>query len=289
MKSADLIGLKVTHNRIPQFGVGTVVNSDSRFVWIVFENDEEQKERKYYLTALGGTFLKYVDDETYNIEEYVKTVRINEQYQTLINELKKYGFEGFVHYTDYENLKSIFESGYIMSRREMEMRGEKWTDVADHSVLQHTPEAVKEKVRLLYGFNTPISYWFEKYAIENGSEMVAIVIDPSIVKQYNCSFFEKTAVVSEEGVALSDTKTIKQFNWKEIFERGSHTLEDSSRKTKYRDAEVLVDERIPTEFISKVYFRSRSFLSRAEMEIGPREEFCLGKIQEKKHFTPGVQ
>ena len=201
---------------------------------------------------------------------------------------KEYGFEGFVHYTAYDNLKSIINSGFIVSRREAIRSGINWVDVAEETVLQDTPSSVKDKVRLLYGFNTPISYRFEERAKSRNTEMVAIVIDPGVFLDYQMWFYEKSAARYSYGKSYTAISDLQYFKWDEIFERGWYTP-DRDYKKKYRDAEVVLDGRLSTKYITKVYFRSEVFLNRAIAELGEDNRFTLGRVSDKNgQFTTGV-
>lgn len=243
----------------------------------VKESLEQEKELKGYY------YQQFLDQKSLN-DNLTESLK----YRELIDDLRNtYGFEGFVHYTAYENLKSIMDSGYIMSRNEMLSNNIDWMDVADEAVLQDTPTSIKGKVRLSYGFNTPISYRFEETARSNNTEMVALVVDPMIFKDCKLHFFEKSAARSHYGVPAASIEELKQFNWDEIFERGPHAQEEYYKK-RYRDAEVVVDGKISIEYVTKIYFRSRTYLNRAINEIGPDNRYRLGIISDDKHFSSGI-
>ena len=290
-----LEGLRVIHdNSIKSLGIGTIVEVDPKYIWIAFDKEKDGKPRRFLMTSLDGDLLRVAETQSEEklslLERVIKEADRQARYDALLSKLKTYGFEGFVHYTAYDNLKSILDSGYIYSRGEMISRGTEWVDVAEVSVLQDTPDEVKNKVRLLYGFNTPISYWFERRAKERNTEMVAIVIAPRIFLERKVQCYERSAARSMYGNSSSDMELVKNYNWNEIFERGSLSMDDCVKdyKKKYRDAEVVVDGSLSTEYISAIYFRSEEFLKKAKQEIGCYDFFRRGRISSDKHFTPGV-
>lgn len=283
-------GNRVKHKTL---GEGTIVSSDLKYIIVVFDNDTEKPSRKLSIAGIGNGLLKVITESPELMESFetkIENAKTLKNYSELIRRLKYYGFEGFVHYTAYNNLKSIIDSGYIYSRDEMLKNGIEWIDVAEESVLRETPEEIKNKVRLLYGFNTPISYWFEKKAIEKNTEMVAIVLDPRIILEQQVYFYEKSAARASYGTPSDDIEIIERFNWKEIFERGSLPPDEEVKynKKKYRDAEAVVEGSVSTEYITDIYFRSKEFLNRAKKEIGGKDIFRKGRIGEDKHFTSGV-
>ena len=252
-----------------------IVENNSKKISHLEVSLRQEKDAKY-------SYYQEIDRLT------IKIKNIGEWYKLVDHLRKTYNFEGFVHYTAYDNLKSIMTSGYILSRRDMFRNRIDLFDVAEEGVLQDTPSSVKDKVRLLYGFNTPISYRFEERAKERNTEMVALVIDPSIFLDYQLWFFEKSAARSSYGNPVTSVTDLQYFKWGEIFERGWYTP-DQTYKKKYRDAEVVLSGRLSTKYITKVYFRSERYLNRAIAEIGEDSRFVIGRISDNDgQFTSGV-
>lgn len=279
-KNEVLEGHRIIHHSRRSWGEGTIVEEDDKYIKVVFDNDEEAKPRKFEKAQIDCDMLKIIRTE--NEKE--------ELYEFFVSTMGKYGSEGFVHYTAYENLKSILEDEYIYSRTKMINCSHEWIDVAEEAVLQNTSDKVKNKVRLMYGFNTPISYNFEKRALNKNTEMVAIVIDPKIILDCDVEFYGKSAARDNYGKPSNGIKLIKDYEWNEIFERGRMVGTECNKdcKKKYRDAEAVVIGAIPVQYITAIYFRSEKFLRKAINEIGNINIFRRGEIKEKKHFSPGV-
>ena len=141
-----LEGLRVIHdNSIKSLGIGTIVEVDPKYIWIAFDKEKDGKPRRFLMTSLDGDLLRVAETQSEEklslLERVIKEADRQARYDALLSKLKTYGFEGFVHYTAYDNLKSILDSGYIYSRGEMISRGTEWVDVAEVSVLQEQGEA----------------------------------------------------------------------------------------------------------------------------------------------------
>lgn len=199
---------------------------------------------------------------------------------------RRYRFEGFVHYTAYDNLKSILESGYLLSRRDVVENNINFIDVAWDSVLQGTSELVKTSTRFMYNFNTPISYRFEQNARDQGTEMIALVFNKNIVLDYATYFYEKSPAIYEKVTPYMNLDYVLNFNWKEIFERGPYKNEEEKKKKRpYRDAEITVLENVTIEYLDKIYFRSKEYYDKAVKELGNNKLFRIGQIGTYKQFA----
>lgn len=298
---SELVGIKVTHM---SYGDGVIVTfDDAERICIAFSNGEE---KKFQLKTSGNGKLKVATNETSEhkkaYSQAVKWCKNKNLFNKKQAELKhrnetislfeklreKYGFEGFVHYTSYDNLRSISNTGYLLSRQEIQEEGIRYTDIAWDEVLEKTSAVFKKCVRLAYGFNTPISYWFEKNAHAKNTEAVAIVVDPQKLLQQEVFFLEKSAAVSEKQDATNDVDRVRGFHWDLIFERGPMQEAEKDSKKKYRDAEVLVPQKVPISCINKIYFRSRRYLDKANKDFGYDPIFQLGKIGLIKHFSEKI-
>lgn len=229
----------------------------------------------------------------YTIER--KEQEINQQYeknqryhQLFLSTLKSYGFEGFHHYTDFNNLYSIFECGYLYSRARIE---EIITvDGAERSIIDHTPHHVKDSVRFYYKECTPTLFINE--GIRNSMYMndyIAHMPIPVLLLFDEKILFNREILISDGGCGNSDSLITKDleiastFDWKSIFKRGSYSVQsdvpdEKSYKKKIsntRNAEFLVPKEISLEYIKAVIFRSPADKKRAEFEFGPNQLYFV--------------
>lgn len=78
-----------------------------------------------------------------------------ESRKELLSIWKKYGFVGFLHTTNFNNFIDIYKSKFLKSRNQLKNEGLVFEDNAELSVLSHTDELTKSKVRLYYRCKTP--------------------------------------------------------------------------------------------------------------------------------------
>ena len=76
----------------------------------------------------------------------------------LLKELHKRGFVGFLHTTDFDNFKSIYETGKMMPRSVLEKKNIKFKDCALTEIIHNTGADVKSSNRFYYRHNTPTNY-----------------------------------------------------------------------------------------------------------------------------------
>lgn len=131
-----------------------------------------------------------------------------------------YGFEGFHHYTDFNNFVCILKAGYLYSRKKAEEFG--FIDAADQNVLRRTRGAIKTYVRFYYKEKTPTLYKNEGI-LPNEPEYqmplpVLLLFDEKII-------LRKSTYISSGGCGNPNTeysryaKKFSRFDWPVIFSR----------------------------------------------------------------------
>lgn len=115
-------------------------NEDYKFKLINMKMHKEEKVQKESL-------LKTV--------VYPNDIQIKSLKKDLISILKQYNPLGFLHMTSLSNLDSIYNMGYISSRRHLVLMGIKFDSLANKDVLEKTPNMFKECARFYLSPNTP--------------------------------------------------------------------------------------------------------------------------------------
>lgn len=205
--------------------------------------------------------------------------------------LKRYGFEGFHHYTDFSNLGKIFEKKKLYCRAKAEIMG--FLDGAETSIINHTPEKVLNSVRFYFKECTPTLYRNEgiKNQIGVDDEYIAHMPIPVLLLFDENILFTEDIAVSNGGCGNSssvityDLETALKFDWESIFKRGGYAIPDevtdekSYKKTisNTRNAEFLFPEEISIDNIKSIVFRCPADKKHAEFKFGTNKLFCVNQ------------
>lgn len=190
------------------------------------------------------------DDNLYCVNENeVPTLK-----EQLLDKLKRYGFEGFVHTTELENFRKIIECGYLHPRKTLVEGEMRFTDRAEAEVLRKTDDYIQRCSRFYYYYKTPTNY-MAKY-----KNPVALVFDEELI------FLKKGVFFSPENACYNHwTNNVAKaldFDWEGVFERSRHALskyykqlpyEECAKKiNKIRNAEFLVKGSVSVKYIKKI-------------------------------------
>lgn len=217
---------------------------------------------------MGGTYMEYKDDV--------------EQIKNYINSLMTgYGFRGPLHFTDFTNLKSIFESGFLNSREFCNNNNINFTDVADKEIIDHTMMDVKQCVRFYYKEKTPTLYRNE--GIKLNCEKPHVPIPVYLLFDNELLYLDNT--VYSDGNAKSrfttfgdDYDFFASMDWRWIFDRDPIYAEDGPEKweiKRKRQAELLSLDPVPLNYIRKIIFRCSADEKRAINLFGYDDKYCI--------------
>ena len=201
----------------------------------------------------------------------------------LLEKLKSYGFEGFLHTTEFENFRKIIESGYLRSRTDLKNAGARFIDRADLRVLGNTDTGIKNFARFYYRFGTPTNF------DAHYSRPVTLVFDEALIFEKDVEFSLGNAAcyhsyqTKSAGIAL-------ECDWACVFEEGDpkkskylpeqskDISEDEEKKERWkrmfakvkrlRNAEFLYPEKVPVSRIVRVYFPFKEDMEEAKSFCG---------------------
>lgn len=172
--------------------------------------------------------------------------------ETLLILLEKFGFVGFLHTANFNNFVNIYKSNLLKSRNQLLNEGFKFVDNAETSVLEHTNENIKSKVRFYYRPITPTNY--SAYMWHNQKNPVMLIFDKNLIFEEDVSFCDGCAGSS----STTETKKAKNalnFNWEEIFSTGPFNNDDFIKKN-HRNAEFLTASPVSVNKATKICFRN---------------------------------
>jgi hypothetical protein len=203
-----------------------------------------------------------------------------------INYLKQnYGFEGFHHYTNFNNFIKIMELGLLLSRTEAEKYG--FYDAAEKGVISRTQRirsGVLDCVRFYYKENTPTTYRNEGIKVDNKEPHMSIpvlLLFSEEIIYYKDVYFMDGCGGSKYTRGTEDVETAKSFDWKTVFSRGEIFGDKGTREeiTRKRNAEFLFYKGIDTKYLKKIVFRCPADLKHAEAVFGENELFNVNSLK----------
>lgn len=206
-----------------------------------------------------------------------------------------YQFDGFYHYTDFVNFINIMNTGKLLSRNEALKCG--FIDAANQSVIDRTPEKVKEYVRFYYKEKTPTIYNNEGIKVDNSMPHmpipVLLVFNENIIYHKNIAFTSGCGG-SKYTQITNNIQTAINFDWKTVFNRGwIPTDEDSLMAFGYdfnkanvinkRNSEFLFYKEIDIKHIKKIIFRSPADKKHAILVLGENDLFEVNAQKFNNH------
>lgn len=196
-------------------------------------------------------------------------------------------FEGFYHYTNITNLKSILDIGYLLSRNMVDNLA---YDSASHEVLERTPEWVGEYARLFYFPRPPFLYKVEGIKRNcTGPHMpipVALEFDIQTMVENDVVYLDGSAgnIIwkdheYERTRYTTNPMEASGFRWDIIFHRGplptyQNGVGDIYGETNHayitirRGAELLVKDGIDLKHLKRILFRTKAELEFAKQMVG---------------------
>ena len=262
---------------------------------IVAVYDGKKKADLICSNSNGPEETENVDVETGEITEPESDKRDeNHRYtKELISMLSsRYGFIGFYHYTDFDNLGKILDSGYLICRS---MNKNQFTDAADQDALIRAPKWIFDQVRLFYFPLTPFLYKNEGVKPnKNGPHMprpVALIFDARIalldgVKHLDGSAINLTEDTNHQTQITKEAKEALSFNWDLITYRGPVPKygngitqvfgeTNGASITNHKNAEMLLPGRVSIKMLKEIKFRSAADLKQAVSLYGENSLFSI--------------
>lgn len=212
-------------------------------------------------------------------------------FKIMVNHLKnKYGFDGLYHFTDFSNLKSIFKSGYLMSRNECEQTNIQFTDSASRKIVNFTSMDIKECVRFYYRPKTPTLYVNEgiklKKYMDNNPHLpipVYLVFDEELIYLDTTMFTDRNARCY--GFTMGDDfNFFSNIDWHKVFSNNYHKEEWKNKM----QAELLSKIPVSLDYLNKIIFRCEADLKRAINQFGKDERFIVDPrfFSDKNNHNP---
>lgn len=198
--------------------------------------------------------INKISDDILHIKKEVAQDNVKKsEYKNIIPYLDFRKIECFYHFTERRNLKSILQSGGLMSFQELRNRQINVLHVSNALSWElDAKKGLSNYIRLSFVKNHPM-FWKAKY--EMNFELIWIQIDSEIATWENTKFTDKNA--TDKNVKLgNDLGFLKTIDYDAIHKSkdGYNILHDEEKK--HAQSEVLVERFIPKKY----------FLNLAELE-----------------------
>lgn len=186
----------------------------------------------------------------------------HEKLRDAIDRLKKdYNFRGLLHFTDFSNLSSIINIGYLCSRALCYANNIDFKDASNQEIMDHTSNEVKNYARF---------YYVEK---NNYDSMVNLLVPVYLLFSEEIICLD-LASYSDGDADSSYTKygtNYEFFNyvidWDVVFDK--NILQNSFKGPikqsleRKRRSELLIDEPVPLKYLKNIIFRCNADYKRA--------------------------
>lgn len=202
----------------------------------------------------------------------------------LLEFMKKRGFVGFLHTTNFENFKSIFLSKRLLSRNKLESLGISFDDRAESDIILGTDEKVKDCNRFYYRTKTPTNYNAMRW--KGQTNPVIFVLKKEFIYDKSAVFYDGNAgsktINSTKSALVAETF----FKWNCIFsehipyydseetaiflEKEKCSLDEFRR---IKNAEVLFNGELSLDLFEKMYFRTVKDYNNAVELFGREDRF----------------
>lgn len=220
------------------------------FIAIKTKNDEV---KKFYLDIAYGKTMFLTDEcvcfTTRDLELFFNGIELHDKL------VEEYDFQGFMHQTNINNLNNIFKSKKLLSRTMINF----FYDVANHDVLDHTNQEVKDCVRFYFYPKTPTNYNFEA---EHPNSMVYLVFKWNIIHMKNAVFYNGNAS-SNYSRSMNVNLFLEGENyfmdWNEIFARDSIDAINEIEKwdiKRRRNAELNIPGFMTLKNLDSIYVKN---------------------------------
>lgn len=206
------------------------------------------------------------------------------QIKRIVQDLKReYNFQGPLHFTDFSNLKNIFEQRHIYSRNGCAKRRIDFLDVADQSVISNTSFDVKNYTRFYYKEKPMTLFINEGIKEDNSSPHIPIpvyfLVDEELL-YYDDTIFTDGNAASRNTRSGNSHEFFQFMDWQVIFDRDPIRLEEGPTKQEFkrkRQAELLSQSPVSLDVVKKIIFRSIADYKRACNLYGVDDLFSVDR------------
>lgn len=179
------------------------------------------------------------DPRTLGIQQY------KPDFQDIFDELKRQQVNTLYHFTDKDNLRSIFENGGLLSNRDIVSKGIKpHYSTSEESRMMDKRANLDDYVRVSFVRENPMMFLSKQAGRVN--QPVIIQVDPHIMLRPEVYFSDRNAL-DHQAIIGQSAQYLKNINF-DLLRRPYYDIaSNEGLKSKYQ-AEVMVRNRVGIEF-----------------------------------------
>ena len=178
---------------------------------------------------------------------------------------RKWWVDFLFHFTDIKNAVSILNSGFLLSRDEVERQRIDFADSASSQVIHQTSPEIMDEVRLYFRPRTPTTYHMEGFKplgqLFQGAHCpvpVHFLFDMREIITLNDTRFSDGNLARNEYNIFSSADEFIQLPFEDIYHDAGFSQEDKGRIIKARQAEVIYPKRISLNYLKYICCRSQA-------------------------------
>lgn len=209
-------------------------------------------------------------------------VNYKSDYLKLKNEVdslkQNYKFQGLWHFTDFDNLASIFKEGCLLSRQECVTNHIDFVDGAEPDIINHTNGIILQSTRFYYRPQTPTL--FNNEGIKSLAYQNKVHISRPVYLLFSDELIYSEATYFSDGNARHHLTNMGNgldffcnIEWANVFHNTSipEYFEEEAKRNiiRCRQAELLSPEKVQlNKYLKNIIFRSKADLKQANYLLG---------------------
>lgn len=203
----------------------------------------------------------------------------------LLELLRSFGFQYFLHTTNFKNFVDIYKKGYLFPRKMLENQNIKFEDNANYEVIANTSDSVLRCNRFYYRPKTPTNY--SAYYQYGQKRPVMLAFNETLLYKEGVMFSSGNARAHRSCRERSACSALN-FAWSCVFHmkpyfdesvesrmlRQKYNISSEDLK-RYQQAEFLCPGALSMDNVAKFYFRNQEDLEEARSIFGDDSRFVL--------------
>jgi len=169
------------------------------------------------------------------------------------------------HFTDIKNAVSILNSGFLLSRSQLELRDQSWEDAASKHIIDQTDTRLTDYVRLYFRPLTPTAFRNEGFKPSNRlyhnahcPTPIYLLFDLRQIITLEKTKFSAGSLARRDYELFDSAEELLCLNFCDIFHNAPFGDDERNRIINARHAEVVFPERLSLYYLKYICCRSQA-------------------------------